>query len=598
MNLRSRAFLVFADLSMIWLGLLLAILLRTEINWGRTLRFLEEQTWFFICLSIIIVCVFELRGLYSRDLRYLAVDDAIDFLTSLLICFVPFQILALLARGFAFPRGGLTIAFFPILILILGYRLSIRIRRENTAQTGPDQRFLVVGEGDAVEVAVRQLKKNGGVAIGWVGLGQEDSPLSIRGCPYLGKLDNLEEAVQQGAPQAVILAGLDPATNAKVVKILTAANVELRRLPPLSELLAGELELDTIRPLQLEDLLEREPVRIDRSLLGEQHAGKVVLVTGAGGSIGSEICRQLLALSPSKIVLFGRGENSIHEILIELRAMGQSDVVVFPFVGDVKDTLAVRRVFRECQPNFVYHAAAHKHVPLMESRVVEACANNILGTINVLEACRDSQVERFIALSTDKAVSPSSVMGATKRVMEMLVQDCGLDGVAAVRFGNVLGSRGSVVPTLQRQIAAGGPLTVTSKKMERYFMTIPEAVALVLGAGTMARDGELYVLEMGRPVKIIDLVENLIRLSGLRPGEDIEIKITGARPGEKLTEVLLSDSELGQSSDLEGIMKVTGGGDIPSEWFHEQLSLLRGAIELADDDSARQVLFNIVNFRA
>ena len=265
-----------------------------------------------------------------------------------------------------------------------------------------------------------------------------------------------------------------------------------------------------------------------------------------------------------------------------------------PVIGDVRDEVSLRRVFVEHHPTVVFHAAAHKHVPLMESQPVEACANNIFGTLNLMKHCREHQVRKLVVLSTDKAVDPSSVMGATKRVTELVIHTSGQTGFTAVRFGNVLGSRGSVVPTLQKQIERGGPVTITSPEMSRYFMTIPEAVSLVLGAGAQAEGGEIYVLEMGRPVKIVDLAENLIRLSGLTPHRDIELAFCGVRPGEKLHEELVYDQEISSDSGLPGILRVAPK-DLPEEWPGEKLELLKEAVERGDDEAARQYLFELLD---
>jgi FlaA1/EpsC-like NDP-sugar epimerase len=335
-----------------------------------------------------------------------------------------------------------------------------------------------------------------------------------------------------------------PSARGKVIRDIVQASAEAgvrnRTVPGLYEILSGAKAVSALRPIQIEDLLRREPVETNLADVGSLVRGRTVLITGAGGSISSELCRQLARLTPECIVAVGRGENSIFELLEELRESYPS-VQVRPAIVDVRDEIRLRAIFEEEQPYSVFHAAAHKHVPLMEASVDEAILNNVLGTRNVAELCAEYNVEHLVLISTDKAVRPTSIMGATKRIAEKIIGNVAHrtgKPYVSVRFGNVLGSRGSVVPTFMRQILAGGPITITHPEMRRYFMTIPEAVQLVLQAATLGRGGEVFVLDMGEPVKIADLAEDLIRLSGLELGADIEISYTGTRPGEKLYEEL------------------------------------------------------------
>lgn len=595
----DRFILMLGDLFLVWFGLILAVLIRTDLNWERTLRYLDQQTWFFVTLAGSVVLAFWIRGLYNRDWRYVGISDAIDLAVTMAIVFLPFELLTLTARGVAFPRTGLIIAYFPILFLVSGLRIAIRVGLEKRRRQSDGLRYLVIGSDDAAESAVRELKRAGGEPVGMVSFGPHSSKLSIGACPHLGDLVDLKELVKYHQIGGLILAGLEPAQNSKVVREVEDLGLQLRTIPAMSDLLRGELEVSTLRPLRLEDLLEREPISFDRELICGYLKGQVVLVTGAGGSIGGEIVRQVLPMGPRKVVLLGRGENSIHEILTELsqtlrQEIDRGGVTLVPVIGDVRDDIALRRVFREHQPTVVFHAAAHKHVPLMESQPVEACANNIFGTLNLMKHCREHQVRKLVVLSTDKAVDPSSVMGATKRVTELVIHTSGQSGFTAVRFGNVLGSRGSVVPTLQKQIERGGPVTITSPEMSRYFMTIPEAVSLVLGAGAKAEGGEIYVLEMGKPVKIVDLAENLIRLSGLTPHRDIELAFCGVRPGEKLHEELVYGQEISSASGLPGIVRVAPK-DLPKDWPGEKLELLKEAVERGDDVNARRCLFELLD---
>jgi len=326
--------------------------------------------------------------------------------------------------------------------------------------------------------------------------------------------------------------------------------VRIKTLPGVYELVDGKVSVKQLRDIQIEDLLGREPVDLDLGQIGAYLLGQTVLVTGAGGSIGSEICRQITRFKPKSIVLLGHGENSIFEIEQELdrRHPGQHTVAV---IADVRDEHRIGRVFEQYKPDVVFHAAAHKHVPLMEANPEEALTNNVFGTRNVARAADKHGARRFVMISTDKAVNPVSVMGMSKRVAEMVVQAIGSTSQTkfmAVRFGNVLGSRGSVVPMFRKQIAEGGPVTVTHPDMTRYFMTIPEAVQLVIQAGAMGKGGEVFVLDMGEPVKITRLAEEIIRLSGMEPGKDMEIVYTGVRPGEKLFEEILTTEEVATST--------------------------------------------------
>ncbi|HOU33466.1 MAG TPA: nucleoside-diphosphate sugar epimerase/dehydratase, partial [Synergistaceae bacterium] len=370
--------------------------------------------------------------------------------------------------------------------------------------------------------------------------------MKVAGLPVLGPLDSLSEVIAREEIQVVLVAM--PSAPGHVVRRLLSftgdASVEVRVLPSLRELAGGTLSVSRLRTCRLEDLLCREPVKLDNDGIGEIIRGKVVLVTGAGGSIGSEICRQILDHAPGELLLLGHGEHSLYCLGEEICRRAKETPMRL-LVADVADPVAMAQIFSRYTPAVVFHAAAHKHVPLMEHNAREALRVNALGGWTVARLAGEYGAERVVMISTDKAVNPTNVMGATKRVAELLLQEAqeAYPGTAymAVRFGNVLGSRGSVVPKFEQQIAAGGPLTVTDPEMRRYFMLIPEAVSLVLQAGSLGRGGELFVLDMGDPVRIVDLAEMIIRLHGLRPGVDIPIVFSGLRPGEKLFEELFYD---------------------------------------------------------
>lgn len=336
------------------------------------------------------------------------------------------------------------------------------------------------------------------------------------------------------------------------------ANVEVFKMPNIENVMSGEIEVNQLKKVEVEDLLGRDSVELDMVSISKELTYKTILVTGAGGSIGSEICRQVCKFTPEKIILLGHGENSIYHIHQELTRIYKEQIEVVPIIADVQDKERMKEIMQTYKPYAVYHAAAHKHVPLMEYNPEEAIKNNILGTRNTAEAAKLAEVSKFVMVSTDKAVNPPNVMGASKRIAEMVIQSMNNEtsktDFVAVRFGNVLGSRGSVIPLFKKQIEAGGPVTVTHPEMTRYFMTIPEASRLVLQAGALAKGGEVFVLDMGKPVKIVDLAKNLIRLSGYNE-EDIGIEFSGIRPGEKLFEELLNKDEIHPEQAYEKIYR-------------------------------------------
>ncbi|MBC8102001.1 MAG: polysaccharide biosynthesis protein [Cytophagales bacterium] len=430
------------------------------------------------------------------------------------------------------------------------------------------QRALIIGAGDSGEAVARDLlrrSQDGTIPIGFVDDDPQKRRLQIHGLPVLGTTREIAEIVER-EKIALILIAIREASGRAIRDILVHCEQTQARLciiPSVGEMLEGPLGRHPgIRDIRIEDLLRRDPVRTDMQSIARYLSGQRVLITGAGGSIGAELCRQISALAPARLILVGQGENSVFEIEQELiREFNFAPIAV---IADIKDRARMEEVFRRECPTVVFHAAAHKHVPLMEANPQEAVRNNVLGTRNVAELAAQYRVQKFIYVSTDKAVNPSSVMGASKRIGEMIVQSLAKTSeteFAAVRFGNVLGSRGSVIPTMRRQIALGGPVTVTDPQMTRYFMTIPEAVQLILQAGLIGGRGEIFVLDMGEPVRILDLARDLIRLSGYRPDRDIPIKITGARPGEKIFEELLYDEENSQRTTHEKIF-VSNNNDI------------------------------------
>jgi FlaA1/EpsC-like NDP-sugar epimerase len=523
-------------------------------------------------------------GLYTGFWRYTSVGDLRALIAATAASSVAFILLVYVADAQPYPRSILVIDALLSMAAIGGVRMSRRLyldyrrRRRN-------RRLLICGAGDAGEMVVRDMRQRGDYApIGFV----DDDPRKvgkrIHGVPVLGRRQDLPWIMSRYAPDEVLVAAPrgGPRMLRSLVEALEPYKVPIKTLPHLHDILDGVVTMNQVRELSIEDLLPRSAVDLDRAPLERLIAGKRVLVTGAGGSIGSELCRQIAALAPASLVLFERYENSLYTILHDLHDNGAPTVVV-PVVGDVTDRQRLDDVFATHRPQIVFHAAAHKHVPLMELNPCEAVKNNVGGTRQVAEAATRHRVERFVMISTDKAVNPRNVMGATKRVAEMVVQAMARrtsTRFVAVRFGNVLGSNGSVVPRFLSQIRAGGPVTVTHPEIRRYFMLIPEAVQLVLHAAAMAEGGEIFVLDMGEQIRIADMARHMIRLAGFVPDQDIAIEYTGLRPGEKLYEELVAIRETDEPSDVEKIRRVTASAlPDPAALRGTLFDLLRAATE-------------------
>jgi FlaA1/EpsC-like NDP-sugar epimerase len=522
----------------------------------------------FVALTMILVpFIFSACGLYSRYWPYASFHDLPPVLAGvgLLATAVSALYLAvaetLLSSNTQTGSPSIPVIFFMIALGSAGgsrYLMRLLATALYPPAANPAARnTIVIGAGEAGSMTVRELRRNpqlGHHVVGFVDDDPAKRGMRIQGLRVLGSRSDLPDIVAEfGVDRAIIAMPSAPGRVVReMVQLCELSGVTPQILPGLFELLNGRAKVEQIRNVEIADLLRREPVRTDLAAVRALLEGKRILITGAGGSIGSELCRQVLTCGPAEIILLGHGENSIFDIHGELErqvrrnASTEARTVLTPVIADIRLGNRLLSVFLETKPQMVFHAAAHKHVPLMEVNPSDAVTNNVLGTRNVIEAAAQAAVERFVFVSTDKAVNPTSVMGATKRVAEMLVQHAALETerpYLSVRFGNVLGSRGSVVLTMKQQIASGGPVTVTDPEMARYFMTIPEAVQLVLQAAVMGRGNEVFVFDMGDPVRIVDLAHDLIHLSGLKPGEDIEITFTGARAGEKLKEELFLSSE-------------------------------------------------------
>lgn len=454
------------------------------------------------------------------------------------------------------PLGALAIncvMMFGLVVSVRGARrtLAERTERKRHGEAGREKvRTMLVGAGQCGVLMVRELKSRPDLGFEPVGFVDDDIAklgLVVQGVRVLGPIRDLERLCREhGAKQVLItIAGGGGQAVREIVALCERAQIPAKIIPGLYELADGAVNISRIRDVAIEDLLGRDAVTLDLEALGGLFRHKRVLVTGAGGSIGSELCRQLMRFAPAELQLVERAENALFQIHRELEP-GRGETTLVPLIADVTDKARIEQLFRDHKPELVFHAAAHKHVPMMEWNPGEALKNNVGGTATVADASHRHGVERFVMISTDKAVNPSSVMGATKRIAEMYVQSLASESAtrfATVRFGNVLGSAGSVIPIFREQIQRGGPVCVTHPEMRRYFMTIPEACQLVLQSATMGNGGEIFVLDMGEPVRIVDLAHDLIRLSGLKPGVDIEVEFTGTRPGEKLFEEIATDAE-------------------------------------------------------
>lgn len=558
--------------------------------------------------------IFRAFGLYARYWRYASIDELILITSAIIVATAPlvvlFSVFVPLTNwlGNPLPRSVPLIDGGLVLATASGVRFSIRaaerFRRRSDTQTNAT-RVVIFGAGDAGTMLVREMQQNpalGLVPVAFLDADRAKHGTWILGVPVVGDRTKLREVVEKYRVQQAIIAM--PSAPGKTIRELARAcreiNLPVKTAPGVFELRDGSVTVGQLRPIDITDLLRRAPVQIEMDAIAALLRGKRVLVTGAGGSIGSELCRQIARCAPAQLLLLGHGENTIFDIHNELKTYHVSRIAYHPLIADIRDLTRLRAIFQRYRPQIVFHAAAHKHVPLMEANIEDAITNNVLGTRNLIECALETDVAHFVLISTDKAVNPTSVMGATKRIAEMLVQDAAArtgKNFVAVRFGNVLDSRGSVVPLFRKQIAAGGPITITHPDVRRFFMTIPEAVRLVLQTLVFAEPGAIFVLDMGEPVKIVDLAHDLIRLSGYEPDE-IPIEFIGLRPGEKLHEELFVPSENYRRTAHPKIFIASNGRQTSID--NRQLTsvncvdALVSAAQRGDADTARRLLREIV----
>jgi FlaA1/EpsC-like NDP-sugar epimerase len=570
---------------------------------------IPPQTYLNIMIETIpLVLIFRMISfiifrLHKSIWTYASVRDLIQILkavtTSSVIIFI---IVMLQDKGH--PRSIFIIDWLLLVTGLCGLRFFIRItrplRQQQNKTNGKRKRVLIVGAGDAGETILREMiyrYKGSYEAVGLIDDDPKKKNKYIHGVAVLGTKKDIPEIVKNKNIDEIIIAipSSKPAEMRSIVDYCIKSRASYKTIPKISELVDGSIKVSKLREVKLEDLLRREEVVIDTEKIGNYIKGKRVLITGACGSIGSELSRQVAKFDPQELILFEKSENSLFYFDMEL-SQSYNGLNKFPIIGDICDRQRVREVFAKHRPHIIFHAAAHKHVPLMEINAFEAIKNNVFGTKVLAEEAINFCVERFVMLSTDKAVNPTSFMGVSKRIAEMLITalaDKNGTKFMAVRFGNVLGSEGSVIPTFKRQIERGGPVTITHPETKRYFMTIPEAAGLVIEAGFMGQGGEVFILEMGSQVKILDLARDLIRLSGLEPGKDIEIVFTGLRPGEKLYESLFENDEILMKTQHEKIMAVMRTGTNGRNIFQD-LDDLQKIVQIQSYDSLLQKIKEIV----
>lgn len=555
MTFRQRLlFLGTLDALIVSVSVLAVYLLRFEFAVPQA----EKRLLPYVIISHVIFNLlgFHWMKLYHRLLQYASMAEVMAILKAAtlaeLACYLLYTATAAMFPDMAIPKSIYS-AWALIILGIGGSRIAWRLFRDTfllAPLEAQRRNVLIIGAGQAGALVTKELRYAKDSSLQPVAFIDDDRKrhrLELMGLPIVGGREAIHAAVERYHIQDIVIAlpSVPQAEIAKIIDICKTTTATVKILPSIADVIKGNVSIGMIRDVQVEDLLGREPVKLDLGSIAGYVSGEVVLVTGAGGSIGSELCRQLLRFGPAKLLLLGHGENSIYEIDMELRRSFPHAVLI-PVIADVQDRRRLEDIFVQHRPSVIFHAAAHKHVPLMELNPAEAIKNNVLGTRNVAECAHLYGASHFVMVSTDKAVNPTSVMGTTKRLAELLVQGMGRYSATkyvAVRFGNVLGSRGSVIPAFKKQIGQGGPVTVTHPDMIRYFMTIPEAVQLVIQAGSLANGGEIFILDMGNPVKIVQLARDLISLSGLKPDLDIKIEYTGIRPGEKLYEELLTREE-------------------------------------------------------
>ena len=545
--------LILIDVILVNLSYVLAIYFRYE--YGTFLKLVNDYEKLALLFTIIYICTFYLFKLYESIWNYASIDEFILVIGGCITGNILSSLVSVILKvDFSYAVNMLSGIF--VILSIVGFRVSFRIYSrfthvlDNKSNTCKLKKTLIIGAGEAATLVIKEMKNNKNSEYNPVALIDDNEykiGKSVLGVKVVGARKDIAKVVKQKEIESIIIAvpSINEEDKKEILDICKKTECKVQMLPSIYSVIDGNVSLKEFKDVEIEDLLGRKPVELEMKGISDYIKNKNVLVTGGGGSIGSELCRQIAKFNPKKLIIFDIYENNAYDIQNELKYK-YPNLNLIVLIGSVRDKKRLEQIFEKYSIDLVFHAAAHKHVPLMEDSPMEAIKNNVFGTLNLVECADKYNIERFVLISTDKAVNPTNVMGATKRMCEMIIQS--YDKVSktkfvAVRFGNVLGSNGSVIPLFKKQIAHGGPVTVTDKNIIRYFMTIPEASKLVLQAGAFANGGEIFVLDMGDPVKIYDLAYDLIKLSGFEPNKDIKIKITGLRPGEKLYEELLMSEE-------------------------------------------------------
>lgn len=578
--------LILLDVMDITIASFVALYIRFDFRFKDIYpQYLKSYEHILIPTILMTLLFFAIWKLYKSVWRYASANELINIVMAN-ICASAAQFVLCWITGNSMPRSYSVLYCFFLVLLTCGVRFGYRIlriinnKRMSLAMKNIRSNVMVIGAGAAGDMLLKEIESSSYLELTAKCI-IDDQPgchgKLLRGVPIVGGRDKIQDAVRLYNIDEIIFAipSADAKTKKEILEICKETGCKLRMLPGVYQLINGDVSVSKLKDVEIEDLLGREPIQINTEEVLGYVSGKTVLVTGGGGSIGSELCRQIAAHNPQKLIILDIYENNAYDIQQELvRKYPKLDLIVL--IASVRNKNRMNQIFETYRPDIVYHAAAHKHVPLMEDSPNEAVKNNVMGTYRTALAADKYGTEKFVLISTDKAVNPTNVMGASKRICEMIIQmmnQKSKTNFVAVRFGNVLGSNGSVIPLFKKQIAEGGPVTVTDPNIIRYFMTIPEAVSLVLQAGAYAKGGEIFVLNMGEPVKILDLAVNLIKLSGLRPGTDIEIKFTGLRPGEKMYEELLMDEE-GLKKTANRMIFIGKPIEFNSEEFEDQLEQL------------------------
>ena len=597
--------LIIMDVLSVLLASVLSLYVRYDFHFMEVPReFWEAVLDIYLFNVITTVVVFYIFRLYNSVWRYASDTELVNNGIAVILC-AGMQPILCWVEGVYLPASYPFYYGFFLMIFTCGMRFSYRILRvlqnHRLNHTAKKQRVncMIVGAGAAGNAILKEIETSSYLSMHVV-CAIDDNPgcqgKYLRGVPIVGGRESIPDNVEKYAVDEIIIA-IPSASRQKlkpILEICKETGCRMRILPGMYQLINGDVNVSKLREVQIEDLLGRDPIEVNVDEIMDYVCGKVVLVTGGGGSIGSELCRQIAQHNPLQLVILDIYENSVYEIQQELKS-DYPDLDMVVLIASVRNTARIDEIFKIYRPDIVYHAAAHKHVPLMEDSPNEAIKNNVFGTLKVATAADKYGTQRFVLISTDKAVNPTNVMGASKRICEMVIQHMNRKSeteYVAVRFGNVLGSNGSVIPLFKKQIEQGGPVTVTSPDIIRYFMTIPEAVSLVLQAGAYARGGEIFVLDMGEPMKIVDLAKNLIKLSGFRVDEDIKIEYIGLRPGEKMYEELLMNEE-GLQETANKMIYIGKPIDYDADNFERQLELLRQT-SLDEEGDIREVIKQIV----